>query len=787
MNDFIFGMEKHEFDRVNAPRIYKMIALRGMVIFPHALVLLEVARDKSLVAINKAFEVGEDIFVVAQKHAATTMPSPKDIHRAGTICRIKRVERVSNDIVRAMVQGVARAEIDSYMSVNPAFEVTLKTPEITDNKISSASEAYIRSIKDAAADYTHLDSKLPQEISQINIEDDPERYAYVFGQYLLRKEDERQRFLSASTPEQRLDMLLLAIIREAEILKVEKKISAKVRKQIDKNQKDYYLREQVRAIHEELGDGEEELDEYLAKAKKLKLPKEALEKIEKEVRRLGKMSPTSPEASVSRSYIEWILDVPWEKTSSDNTDLGLARDILNEDHYGLEKVKERILEYLAVLQLTGSTRGPILCFVGPPGVGKTSIVRSIARTLSREFVSMSLGGVKDEAEIRGHRRTYIGAIPGRIIYHMKQAGTINPVFLLDEIDKMSSDYRGDPASAMLEVLDPEQNFHYRDHYLEIPYDLSKALFVTTANGVETIPAPLLDRMEIIELSGYTDAEKVQIARKYLLPKQLAAHGLSKTEVVIADEVLTLIAETYTRESGVRSLEREIANICRKIALRIIEKQTDANRIEIGAGELSDYLGVPKYSVSIMNDADEVGLSTGLAWTAVGGKTMNIEVTLLPGGKGEIQLTGQLGDIMKESARTAISLIHSRADKYNIDAARFATTDIHLHVPEGAVPKDGPSAGTAIATAILSAFTDRAVSRTVAMTGEVTLRGRVLPIGGLKEKMLAAYRAGIQTILIPNDNVKDLEEIPANIRGGMRIIPMSSIDTAFETALTSYRQ
>ena len=776
------NIQETTINNYKMPRILKMIALRGLVVFPYMSVSFDIARDKSLYALNKALENDEQIFLVTQKHASQNDPAPKDIYRIGTICRIKQVLKMPGDTLRVLAEGVERAEIESYQSIKPYFEVALKEmPEDASDPLLV--EAMKRIVKENFEEYCRYDTKIVTDnFASINIETEPEKFVYAIGQYIYPKESDRQKLLAINNLDKKLQMISESLVQEIEILKIKKKIDNRVRKQMDKNQREYYLREQARAIHEELGDGDEDLMDYVKKAKELKLPQEAQEKIEKEVKRLQKMSPTSPEAGVSRSYIEWILDLPWTKTTQDNLDLKRAREILDEDHFGLQKVKDRILEYLAVLHLTKTLKGPILCFVGPPGVGKTSIVKSIARAIGRNFVSMSLGGVKDEAEIRGHRRTYIGAIPGRIIYHIKQAGTINPVFLFDEIDKMSSDFRGDPASAMLEVLDPEQNFQFRDHYLEIPYDLSKVMFITTANTTEGIHPALIDRMEIIHLSGYTEEEKFEIAQKFLLPKQIKNHGLGNIKIEIEPDAIYQIINNYTSESGVRGLERNIAEICRKIALEIVEQNKKQDQFKITAQNLFDYLGVPKYRDNEILKEDEIGASTGLAWTAVGGKTLTVEVTLIEGGKGDIILTGNLGDVMKESCQTAISLIKARAKEWNIDVSAFKKTDIHVHVPEGATPKDGPSAGITIATAILSAFTKRAVSKDIAMTGELTLRGKVLPIGGLKEKMLAAKRMGIKKVIIPKDNEKDLADIPQSIKEQIEIIMVDDVSSVFQNAI-----
>ena len=564
-----------------------------------------------------------------------------------------------------------------------------------------------------------------------------------------------------------------------ELVKVEKRIANRVKDQVQDGQKEYYLREQMKAISAELGDDANEKQDYLDKIKASGMPEEVANKANKELSHLAKMSPTSPDAAVIRNYLDWLCDVPWSKESVDNKDLVRARQILDEDHYGLEKIKDRIIEYLAVMQLTGKLNGPILCFVGPPGVGKTSIVKSIARALDRKYLRVSLGGVRDEAEIRGHRRTYVGAIPGKIIYMMKQAGCINPVLLLDEIDKMGKDNRGDPASAMLEVLDPEQNFSFTDHFMEVPYDLSKVLFVCTANATDDIPEPLLDRMEVIELSGYTELEKVEIANKFLLKKNMALHGIPDGAIEISDETYGKIVERYTSESGVRNLERQIATICRKVALKLVS--TKETKITVTPDNLREFLGAERNRDEMGVIPDTVGSARGLAWTRVGGVTLNVDATLFQG-KGEVQLTGNLGDVMKESARTAISLVKSLADEYGIDKSVFEKTDIHIHVPEGAIPKDGPSAGITMATVVMSAFSGKPVSGKVAMTGEITLRGKVLPIGGLREKTLAAYRIGIRKVIIPKDNERDLEEIPKEVRDNIQFVLAEDIATVYANAL-----
>lgn len=751
----------------------KMMALRGLVVFPGQTAYFDVARDKSLLALNKAVEDSSDIFLVTQKHSASTNPGPKDIYRVGVMCKIKQVIRMPGDIgVRALVLGVKRMEIDSYTAITPFFEVSLKEFIETPSD-GILVEAVTRKLEEEFEKFKKLETKFPPDVIKALNLSDIRNFINIMGMHLYKTEADKQHLLEIHDEYSQLEEIYTKLISECEILTTEKRITAKVRASIDKSQREYYLREQIKAIHAELGENEDELEQYKKTAIDKKLPQIVLDKVNKEVTRMEKMSPTSPESGVCRTYIELLLEMPWTEMSEDNLDLIKAREILDADHYGLDKVKERIVEYLAVHQLTSSLKAPILCFVGPPGVGKTSVVSSIARASGRKLVSMSLGGVRDEAEIRGHRRTYIGAMPGRIISAMKQAEVLNPVFLLDEIDKMSSDFRGDPASAMLEVLDPNQNNAFKDNYLEIPYDLSKAMFVTTANTLEDIPVPLLDRMEVIELSGYTYEEKLQIAKKYLVPKQLLANGLDSATINIGDDVLMNIISMYTRESGVRNLEREIGAVIRKVAVKVVNSNQSGQFYEICKQDLTEYLGVVKYKDNLKNEADEVGLATGLAWTSVGGVTLNIEVALIPDGKGEITLTGSLGDVMKESCK---------AKQYNIALDKFTKYDIHVHIPEGATPKDGPSAGITMATALLSALSGKKVDRNVAMTGEVTLRGKVLPIGGLKEKSLAAFRSGVKKLIIPLDNKKDLDDIPDEVKNSMTIYFAENVDDVFAQAI-----
>ena len=641
-------------------------------------------------------------------------------------------------------------------------------------------EAYFRTSKEILKEITSSDSRFTKDASSaLDKCSDPDKFANLAGHYMQIKTEQKQELLECPRTIDRLKKVDRLLNDELEILRLERKINSAVRQNIDKNQKEYYLREQLKAIHAELGDDMEEKDELEEKIKAKGMPEEAEKKALKELSRMSRMQSSSPDYNVLRIYLDWMLDIPFTEQTQDTENLADAVKVLEEDHYGLEKIKERITEYLAVLKRTGGLNAPILCFVGPPGVGKTSIAGSVARALGRKFVRMSFGGVKDESEVRGHRKTYVGAMPGRIISGMKKAGSINPVFLLDEVDKISSDLRGDPAGALLEVLDPAQNSTFVDRYLEIPYDLSKVLFITTANSLETIPAPLLDRMEIIELTGYTPEEKREIAKRYLIPKKREANGLKASELSISDKAVDAIIDGYTMEAGVRNLERRIDAVCRKAVVKLADG--NCKKLSVTEKNLCDILGAKRYERDTALDKDEIGTATGLAWTAVGGTTLNIEVSAM-NGKGDVLLTGKLGDVMKESARAAISYIRSNSQAYGIDVDLFEKTDIHIHVPEGATPKDGPSAGITMATAILSAFTRKPVKKSIAMTGEITLRGKVLPIGGLKEKALAAYRIGIHDVIIPEDNKKDLEDIPETVRGSINFIPVSEVDAVFKNAI-----
>lgn len=783
MDEFNFGSMAGESGASVAAQLptYKMIALRGVVVFPGQTVHFEIGRDKSMAALERAASEREKIFLVAQKDKEVANPSEKDIYRVGVLARIQQIIKLPNDTARVLVTGLERMTIGEYVSYSPYFEVTLAPFEVKPDNADDVA-AIKKAVMDQIEEFSGFDHKIPKENIALISSQDSEKAVAAAASSIFDSDADKQDLLETNSLYGQLEKIYARLVNLCEILAAEKRIAARVRESVDKNQKEYYLREQIKAIHAELGDDEEEIETFRQKAAEKNLPDYAVEKLEKELARMSKMAPTSPEAGVIRTYVEWMLDLPWSESTSDPIDLDKAEEVLDEDHYGLEKVKERIIEYLAVHSLSGNLKGAVLCFVGPPGVGKTSIVSSIARAAGRKLVQMSLGGVRDEAEIRGHRRTYIGAMPGRILSGMKTAGVNNPVFLLDEIDKMSSDFRGDPASAMLEVLDPNQNNAFKDHYLEMPYDLSKTMFVCTANTLDTIPAPLLDRMEVIELSGYTYEEKLQIAKRYLFPKQLEANGMKAGSVTIPDDVMNEIIAGYTRESGVRNLEREIATVIRKLAVKAVKNKNEKSSFTVTHDDLAVYLGPAKYKNNVKNELDSVGLATGLAWTSVGGVTLNIEVALIPGGKGEITLTGNMGDVMKESARIALSLVRSRADRYSIPKEKFTENDIHVHIPEGATPKDGPSAGITLATAMLSALSSKKVSRDVAMTGEITLLGRVLAIGGLKEKSLAAFRSGVKTLIIPKENEKDVADIPNEVKDHVEIKLVSEIDEVFALAI-----
>lgn len=775
---------KTEKENDKSVRTMPMIPLRGLSIFPYMVLHFDIGREKSISALEKAMMMNQLVFLSAQKDADTDLPTHEDFYKVGTIAKIKQMLKLPGDAIRVLVEGVSRGEIQEVVFEVPYFKCAVKKIEETEyDELPTRVVALMRSTLGNFENYLDLNPKINQDIfPSVASVDQPGRLADVITSHLDIKTEQKQKILEAFDPENRLEILNEILNKEIEILTIEQDINYKVRNQINKTQREYYLKEQMRAIQEELGQDEaieDEIETWLKQLKKLKLEPKISEKVEKEIKRLSKIQPSSAEGGVIRTYIEWILALPWNKTSKSTIDIKEAERILNEDHYGLEKVKERILEYLAVMKLSKSTKGPIICLVGPPGVGKTSVARSIARAVNREFVRMSLGGVRDEAEIRGHRRTYIGAIPGRVISAIKDAGTNNPVFLFDEVDKIGADFRGDPASALLEVLDPEQNKEFADHYLEIPFDLSKVLFITTANSTDTIPRPLLDRMEVIRVSSYTEEEKVKIAERYLIPKKIKEHGLKEENVNISEATIRSIINYYTRETGVRNLEREIANLCRKVARKIVEE--DATKLRITANNIESYLGKKRYRYDIIEGENEVGVTTGLAWTVVGGDTLSIETTLIPG-TGKLVLTGQLGEVMQESAKAGVSYIRSVSKELGIKEDFYKEYDLHIHIPEGATPKDGPSAGVTMCTAIISTLTNIPVRKDVAMTGEITLRGKVLPVGGIKEKVLAAHRAGIKKILLPAENEADIEEIPANVRKRLEFVLINNVSEALEHAL-----
>ena len=771
--------KQEEISQLNT-NLLPVVPLRGKVAFPRVSLAFEAGRKSTLKALERAGEQDKLVFVCAQKQAEKEEIKAEDMYLVGTVCRLKQVTGLPGGAIRILCEGAYRAKARKIQFLDDCFYAVVdEIPTRIGDEVLI--EAYLRTAKSLIKDVMSEDGKIGKEtVHKLELLTDAEQYVDTAVAAMRVRVDVKQQILQEEKLLERFKILEKCLNDELEISKIERKISGKVRQSIDKSQKEYYLREQLKAIHEELGDEGEEAEQYREKLHAKGLPESILEKCLKEVDRMQKMPSSAPEYTVIAGYLDQILELPWTEKTTDTESLADCIAVLDEDHYGLEKIKERITEYLAVLKLTGEMRAPILCFVGPPGVGKTSIARSVARALGRKFVRISLGGVKDEAEVRGHRRTYIGAMPGRILYAMKTAGSINPVCLLDEIDKVSSDMRGDPASALLEVLDPEQNPTFRDRYLEVPYDLSKVLFITTANTLETIPAPLRDRMEIIEVSGYTQEEKIEIAKNYLVPKQLKENGLSAKHALFTNEGIRAIIEGYTMEAGVRNLEREVGTVCRKIAVRYAaDKKT--RKTTVGEKKVAELLGVPKYDKDEKLGEPQVGAVTGLAWTAFGGTTLTVEATAVKG-KGEVKLTGKLGDVMKESALAAITYLRANVGKYGIDDEEFGKTDIHVHVPEGATPKDGPSAGITIATAILSVFTQKKVRVDVAMTGEITLRGKVLPIGGLKEKSLAAHRQGIKTIIIPKGNKKDLKNIPPEILEKLTFIPVDTVEEVFKVAI-----
>ncbi|HLE01081.1 MAG TPA: endopeptidase La [Bdellovibrionota bacterium] len=805
-----------ESRKVGARITVPLLPLRDVIIFPHMVVPLFVGREKSINALEECVNKKLDLFLVAQRQATTVTPGEKDIFTVGTLGTILQILRLPDNTVKVLIEGRRRARILEYRETDRLIEAEVE--ELVDISGSGLEmEALIRSLKGTFENYVKLNKRIPPEmLMSVNTVEDPSRIADLIVAHLNLKLEDKQEILEAQDPAKRLEKLLQLMQGEIEILQVERRIRSRVKKQMERSQKEYYLNEQMQAIQKELGEKDEFKAEIMALEKQIRtkaMSKEAKEKATRELKKLKMMSPMSAEATVVRNYIDWLIGLPWAEYTTDRHDIKIAEQVLEEDHYGLEEVKERILEYLAVWVLTDNTKGQILCFVGPPGVGKTSLAKSVARSLNKKFVRCSLGGVRDEAEIRGHRRTYVGALPGKIIQSLKKAGSSNPVFLLDEVDKMSMDFRGDPSSALLEVLDPEQNVAFGDHYLEVDYDCSKVMFLLTANTLHTIPKPLLDRMEVITIAGYTEVEKFNIVRRYLITKQMEAHGLQEGDIEITDEAVYGLIRNYTREAGVRNVERAVANVCRKAAKKLVEKRgaagipvrtpAESEKIEGGVkksksakaatlaeklptiriteADLEEMLGPAKYTVSKAEEQNEIGLTNGLAYTDSGGDMLQIEVSVVPG-KGGVKITGKLGEVMQESAATAMSYVRSRAQLLGLDKDFYQNIDIHLHVPEGAVPKDGPSAGITMATAITSALCKIPVKSDVAMTGEITLRGRVLPIGGLKEKLLAAKIGNIKTVLIPKGNVPDIKKIPKEITAGMTIIPVENADEVLRLAL-----
>ena len=762
-------------------RVYPVLPLRDIVVFPGMIVPLFVGREKSVKALEEVMRDDKHILVVTQKNAQDDDPLPEQIYSTGTIATVLQLLKLPDGTVKVLVEGLSRATIDTYVKTEEYFEAEA-SPLPEPEEDATELEALARSAQSEFENYVKLNKKISAEVvAAVGQIESPSKLADTIASHLVIKIPEKEDLLSTVSVIDRFQKVIGLMEGEIGVLQVEKRIRSRVKRQMEKTQREYYLNEQMKAIQKELGDGEDganEITELEDRIAKTKLSKEARAKADGEVKKLKGMSPMSAEATVVRNYLDTLLGLPWGKKTKVKRDLALAEKVLDEDHYGLEKVKERILEYLAVQARNGTLKGPILCLVGPPGVGKTSLGKSIAKATGREFVRMALGGVRDEAEIRGHRRTYIGSMPGKIIQSLKKVGKSNPLFLLDEIDKMGQDFRGDPSSALLEVLDPEQNSTFMDHYLEVEYDLSNVMFITTANTLN-IPAPLMDRMEVIRIAGYTEEEKLEIAKRHLLPKAIADHALQPKEFSITDGALSAIIQTYTREAGVRSLERELMKVARKAVTEILKGRT--GKVEVTAENINDYLGVPRYRHGEAERTDQVGVVTGLAWTEVGGELLTIEGVMMPG-KGRMTVTGNLRDVMKESISAAASYVRSRAIDFGIEPPLFDKSDIHVHVPEGATPKDGPSAGVAMATAIVSIMTGIAVNKDVAMTGEITLRGRVLPIGGLKEKLLAALRGGIKKVLIPEENAKDLAEIPDNVKNGMEIIPVSRMGEVIRHAL-----
>ena len=768
----------------NEEMIVPLLPLRGLLVYPTMVLHLDVGRDKSVQALEKAMVDNHLIFLTTQKDLSIDVPNEEDLYQLGTLTKVKQMLKLPNGTIRVLIEGLKRAEIIEFLDEPDYFLVKLQMHE-DDETVDAEDQALMRTMLEYFEQYIKISKKISAETySAVSDIEEPGRMADIIASHLPLKLNEKQDILELKNVKDRMKRVIEIIHNEKEVLNLEKKIGQRVKKSMERTQKEYYLREQMKAIQKELGDKDGktgEVAELTEKIEEAGMPEHAKTAALKELDRYEKVPSSSAESAVIRNYIDWLINIPWSKTTNDDINIEKAERILNRDHFGLEKVKERVLEFLAVQKLTNSLKGPILCLAGPPGVGKTSLARSVASSLNRNFVRVSLGGVRDESEIRGHRRTYVGAMPGRIIQGMKKAGTINPVFLLDEIDKMSGDFRGDPSAALLEVLDPEQNHNFSDHYIEEPYDLSKVMFIATANDLASIPGPLRDRMEILSIAGYTEIEKINIAKDHLLPKQIEEHGLTKGQLQIRDEGIQQIVRYYTREAGVRGLERKLASICRKTAKIIVSGEK--KRVVVTDQNVEEYLGKTMFHYGQAEKEDQVGVATGLAYTTVGGDTLQIEVSLSPG-KGKLVLTGKLGDVMKESAQAAFSYIRSKVTELGIDPDFHENNDIHIHVPEGAVPKDGPSAGITMATALASALTGKPIRKEIGMTGEITLRGRVLPIGGLKEKSLGAHRAGITTIICPKENEKDLDDIPESVRNELEFIFVSHVDEVLDLSLIS---